>query len=183
MINLGFVKQVKFRFCAISLFFNFAYASPIPATSSSALTSPEKGLFFSIKGFQLSSKNTSWLLSEEPLLYKSKTYTGALFSVEQDTLKVDLSLENYAKRWMKDYSQYGFDVLGVKSFAHNKDRGLVIDLLQHKQNKQIRQAIFLSNKDAVVLTCLADQNDFKNILTDCNQMIKGFSWTKPFLVK
>ena len=136
-----------------------AHSSPFPALGSSALVAPEKGLFYISKGFNLSNPDS-------------------LVKVKTDTLKNNLSLEDYAKKWMKDYSQYGFDLLGSRSFKENEARGIVVDLYHKKTQTQMRQTIFLKEKNVVILTCINEKSEFAKILAQCNQTIKSFSWTK-----
>lgn len=158
-----------------------AYSAPHPGTGSSALVSAEKGLFLSAKGFRLGAEKTGWIFSlskddnEEARLVDPNNSKASL-SLKMDSLKTDMSLESYSKRWMKDYSSYGFDVMGAKPFQQNGQRGLVIDLVHRLTKKQMRQALFVKNKKAVVLTCLDEKSGFEKTLTQCNQIIKSFQW-------
>jgi len=156
-----------------------AFGSPFPATGS-ALLSPQKGLFFISQGFHLSAQK-GWIM-ENNLTFTSMEHPSAKFSVKEDTLPTNLSLETYAKRWMKDYTSYGFDFLGSRSFSNtglgNKVvKGLVVDLLHKSSDKQLRQVIFLKKRQAVILTCVDQKSEFEKTLTDCNQMIRTFEWT------
>lgn len=167
-------------FAVLSLM-SHAYAAPHPGAGSSALVSSEKGLFLSAKGFKLGAEKTGWLFSlskadnEEARLI-DPTNPNASLSLKMDQLRADLSLESYSKRWMKDYSSYGFDVMGAKPFQQNGQRGLVIDLVHRLTKKQMRQALFVKNKKAVVLTCLDEKATFATTLNQCNQIIKTFEW-------
>ena len=179
-----------FRYSSIlftlSALFSQAYASPFPVTSSSMLTSPTHGIFFSRKGFHVGTEGTAWVLEEDHSLNrgdqdsswrlsneKIKTATAQL---KVDSLKMDMSLETYAKRWMRDYGQLGLDVLGTRTFSEGGARGIVIDLLQPKKKRQLRQAVFLKNRSVAILTCSDDQKDFNQSLAECNRLIKNFSW-------
>lgn len=158
-----------------------ALAAPHPASGSSALVSAEKGLFWLPKGFSVKTENTSWQLSDagkdgSKISYLTTKSPKALLSVQTDSLKTDLKLEDYAKRWVKDYSLYGFDILGTKVFTHNGQKSLVIDLLQKKQRQQLRQVLFLKNKKIVVITCQDEEKKFPDILAECNQVAKSFDW-------
>lgn len=170
-----------------------AIASPVPAQGSSVLADQSNGYFLGSIGFTLKTPSTNWVLensnlggiaSQGPqLLYRG--IQEARVSVHTDRLQNDLTLENYAKKWMRDYNHYGFDVLGSKAFSlgdANSDnkptRGLVIDLLQKKLNKQMRQVIFLQAKNVVVMSCQDEQKQFSKTLADCNQMAKSFQWVE-----
>lgn len=158
-----------------------AYASPHPGTGSSALVAAEKGLFLSAKGFRLGAENTGWIFSlskadNEEARLTNPSNSSASLSLKMDTMKADLGLEAYSKRWMKDYSSYGFDILGAKAFQQNGQRGLVIDLVHRLTKKQMRQALFVKNRKAVVLTCLDEKATFQKTLIECNRIIKSFEW-------
>jgi hypothetical protein len=166
-----------------------AYSAPAPATSSSLFASPEAGYFYQVRGFRLTGLS-QWLLEPGPeteptsdsgrefsVSYKNPSFQTARFSVQSDTLKSDISLESYTKKWMRDYSSYGFDVLGAKTFQAGVAKGLVVDLYHKKKDTQLRQVIFVKSKTAVVLTCLDQAKSFNQSLASCNQMVRGFSWT------
>lgn len=157
-----------------------AYSSPHPAVGSSALVAPEKGLFFQRYGFLLKTAQSNWAIatpSEQITFVNPSSESGSL-SVRMETLRTDMTLENYAKRWMKDYSNYGFDVLGTKAFGLNKTRGLVVDLDHKKSGQQLRQILFLKEKKVVILTCKDQISKFESTLQGCNQIAKSFEWSE-----
>jgi hypothetical protein len=169
--------------CSVSL------ASPFPGTASSALVSPESGLFYTLRGFHLKAQ-ANWILEnsdsketadashEFSVFYIHPDFKNARLSVQTDTLKSDTTLETYTKKWMKDYSNYGFDVLGAKTFQTVNAKGLVVDLHHKKKETQLRQVIFLKDKTAVILTCLDQTKTFAKSLVGCNQLVRSFQWTR-----
>jgi hypothetical protein len=182
------MKLIKYNYLtilALMISYSFCNAAPHPATSSSSGLTPEKGLFFARKGFIFPAPK-HWTLDEDlreestdefSIEYKSKSSQTATLSLKTDSLKKNLSLESYGKKWMKDYSSYGFDLLGAKPFVNdNKAKGLVVDLKHRKKNQQLRQVIFLQNKTAVTLTCVDEIKNFINTIADCNSFFKNFSW-------
>lgn len=181
-------NMMKLQLFLFTIFLTFmAPAAPLPGTASSALTSPEFGLFYSIKGFQLKSQ-ALWAMDkskedelsdsgkEFSVFYLHPEFKQARLSVRTDTLKAEITLENYTKKWMKDYSSYGFDVLGAKTFQTQFAKGLVVDLHHKKKDTQLRQVIFLKDKTAVILTCLDQTKSFTQSLVGCNQLVRSFQW-------
>ncbi|HEY1079953.1 MAG TPA: hypothetical protein VGE46_07640 [Bdellovibrio sp.] len=162
----------------------FAQSAPYPATSTSALTTPEKGLYFLHKGFTVKTEGSEWIpvgKSEKSLLdtvrfaAKDKPQKGSL-SIRTDKVAKTASLELYTRKWMRDYPNYGFEVLSAKNFTLNGSPALVVDMLSRSKSKQIRQVI-LKNEDRVaIMTCLDDQANFNSSLKQCNQIMKSFSW-------
>ncbi len=172
---------------ALSLFLNClvslkAYAAPYPGMGSSLLVAPERGLFWQRKGFALRTANSGWELAapqneaSAALRYVKPGSSTASLAVQLETLKADLSLENYAKRWIRDYSSYGFEILGTQTFLQNGSKGLVVDLFHKKSDQQLRQILFLKNKNIVILTCKDERKKFTQTLQGCNQISKTFEW-------
>ena len=162
-----------------------AWGSPHPATSTSVLTNPEAGHYFQNQGFRLKSLGTDWLPTpqDEASASESVRFTPkgqidstASLSVRSDTLTKQSSLEAYAKKWMRDYPSYGFEVLGAKSFAVGGSPGLVVDMIQRSKNKQLRQVILQKGAHIAILTCLDNQASFQKTLVSCNQLVKNFEW-------
>lgn len=164
---------------------SWTLAAPHPATSSSALTAPEKGLYFLHKGFTLSTLGSTWLPSsdsEKSLLdsvrfaAKDKMGEGYL-SVRTEKVTKTASLDLYTRKWMRDYPSYGFEVLTTKSFSLNGQPALIVDLFSRSKGKQIRQVV-LKNEDRVaIMTCVDNKENFPTSLQQCNQIIKTFQWS------
>ena len=166
-------------------FFSVATAAPMPATSTSALTAPEKGLYFTHKGFLLKTEGTNWLpvaSNNESLMDairfapKDSSSTGSL-SVRTDKISAQVSLETYAKKFMRDYPNYGFDVLGSKTVTIHQSQGLVVDMVQKTKGKQLRQVILKKDNQVAILTCMDNKEAFLKTIAGCNQIIKSFEWT------
>lgn len=174
---------------AISFLISTAYASPHPGIGASPLTSSEKNLFLARKGFELGLKGTSWQIHQDQSLSRGEDDSSWRFSNAQiptaqahlktDFLKAEMSLEAYAKRWTRDYSALGMDVMGSRLFTQNGQRGIVIDIIQPKKKLQLRQAVFMRKKSVVIVTCSDEQATFEKSIGQCNQLIKNFSWAQP----
>ncbi len=164
-----------------------AGAAPHPVTTSSTLTDPEKGQSFRGFGFKLALEKSHWrpLQKDSEGLFAEVQFqnkdskdeaTKAQISLRMDDLTKTQNIETYAKKWMRDYPHYGFEVLGTKTFAHSGGQGLVVDLFHRQNNKQLRQVILLKDKKVAIFTCSHEKIKFNEILTECNQLVRGFSW-------
>ncbi len=164
-----------------------AMAAPHPVTTSSLLTDPEKGQSFRGFGFKMAFNGSHWrplqkdsegLFAEIQFQDKDSKNDNSLaqISLRMDDLSKNQSIETYAKKWMRDYPHYGFEVLGTKTFAHSGGQGLVVDLFHRQSNKQLRQVILLKNKKVAIFTCSDAKVKFNGILAECNHLVKGFSW-------
>ncbi len=164
-----------------------AGAAPHPGVTSS-LAAPKLGVFRSPHGFEIAAGASGWVPNPAPnenrhiaVVYKpvasQGSNGGAMLTVRTDTLKKTASLEAYVKRWSKEYPKFGFDVLGSKPFVQNNERGYVIDLINRDNNRQLRQVVFLKDKNAVILTCRDQASTFKSTLKSCNEIIRTFRWS------
>ncbi len=162
-----------------------ALAAPHPATSTSAFTAPEKGLYFLHKGFTLKTDGSTWLpVSEsdstllETVRFASKDKPqGGYLSIRTDRVAKSASLELYTRKWMRDYPNYGFEVLASKAFSLNGQPALIVDLLSRSKGKQIRQVILKNEDKVAIMTCMDAKENFTASLQQCNQIIKTFQWT------
>lgn len=160
-----------------------AWAAPHPATTTSALTAPESGNYFNDKGFVLQTAQTGWIPLQKNTNRLSDTIHfgpnqngSAKLSVHQDHVAASMTLESYAKKFLKDYPNYGFEVLGNKSIRINNANGLVVDMIQKNKNKQLRQVVLKQDEKVVVLTCTDNISNFNSTINSCNQIIKTFQW-------
>lgn len=163
------------------------HAAPFPATSTSLLTDPSKSVFFHGFGFKLNSLDPSWMavpsIGEsvfDSIRFEPKTPGAgdATVSIRMDRLPDKSNLETYAKKWMREYPTYGFEVLGTKNLTLGGGRALLVDLTQKSKNRQLRQ-IIMQNKDRIaILTCLDQKEKFNETLQTCNRLIRGFEWTE-----
>lgn len=182
--KLGSMKILAFSTIILSAL--FVNAAPIPGTSSSALVAPKLGIYKSKFGFEILAKNTNWIQTQPPkksrfieTVYQSpevRNNTRASLSIRVDKMKAKTNLKKYVRRWVKEYPKYGYDVLGSKAFKTKGKRGYVIDLVNQKKQRQLRQVIYFKKQTAVLMTCRDHTQSFKNALQECNGIIKQFRW-------
>ncbi len=162
-----------------------SFGAPHPGTSTSLLTDPEKGLFMAPLGFTVKTEGTGWVPKTRPQtpIFESFRYapkidkdSDAFMSVRSDKLADKMSLEVYAKKWLRDYPQFGFELLGTKAIQIQKSPALVIDFIQKEKNRQIRQVIVQSGAKLAVFTCTDKKTEFSKTLATCNKIIRSFEW-------
>lgn len=168
------------------IFIGNAQAAPIPATTSSLLVSEKPGIFRSPTGFQINLGKTKWKQISTP---KSNDFISTIYRSEQPvdgiqpalTVRVDklekrTSLSRYTKRWMKDYPRLGFEILTAKKVKVGNRVGFMLDLINRDNEMQLRQLLFVKNKDVVNLTCRDHHQNFNNTLKSCNEIFRTFRW-------
>ncbi len=180
------MKAMIFFPFVFALFFNLpAQAAPNPNASTQMVT-PKLGIHKSKFGFEILAKNTAWIKTQPPkksrfieTVYRSpveRNNVRASLSVRVDNMRRPTSLKRYVRRWIKEYPKYGYDVLGSKGFKNGKKKGYVIDLINPRKKRQLRQVIYLNNQTAVLMTCRDHTESFSQSLKECNNIVKKFNW-------
>ena len=150
------------------------------------MTDPEEGRFLEPHGFRLKTSNLKWTVvpDEKTSIFQTFRFAPvspierptAQLTVRKDELGQQKNLEIYAKKWMREYPQYGFEILTTKNMQIGGSDALLIDLVHRGKNQQIRQLVLHKNKKIVILTCLDEIAKFRSTVSDCNQMMTSFSW-------
>lgn len=162
------------------------YSAPIPATSSSSFLKSNLGMFRSPQGFSIHAGNTAWIHSPRPkgnkyiqTIYKSPTtHNGvqAALTLRIDKLHRESDVSNYMKKWLKEYPRLGFSVLNSQKVRVKHRTGFLIDLINKRSQKQLRQVVFVKGYMAVIMTCRDHKDTFKETLKSCNKIVKNFEW-------
>jgi hypothetical protein len=190
---MRFPKSISLFLGLFIIQFNsLVWSAPHPATSSSLLIKTDQK-FFNHSLFTLKTEGTQWVSISHsqddiykfvPNLKNQNSQSGnkkklseqAYMSVRSHKMNPKYNLEGYAKSWVKEYSQYGFDVLGSRNFDQVGFSGLVIDLIHKKKSKQLRQVLFEKDKQVVVFTCTDEMETFSQSIQSCNQIVQSFRW-------
>lgn len=161
----------------------------MPGAGTSKLITDKPAQYYSPKGFRLNANKTAWVQVEPPkqipslvTIYKAPLPQNGqqpALTVRVDELKRTQPIKSYVKRWMQDYSRFGFDVLTAKNIKINEQSAFLLDIISRETKKQLRQVVFMKNKLAVILTCRDGKDSFSATVQDCNEIIKTFEWTDP----
>jgi hypothetical protein len=161
-------------------------AAPAPAMATSRMVSLKDSFYSLSHGFKVSIPDESWQLLnpkqghslvEGEVQLKSLRQKDRKLTLKLDRTQRPLTLEAYVKRWMRDYSAYGFEILGSKAFQQQHNKGLVVDLVHREKQKKIRQIVFLQDQRVLMLTFSDAQAQFDQGLNEFNDIVKTFAWT------
>ncbi len=177
------MKKVLFL---VFIFIEFVHSAPFPATSTSLITDPTEGKFFSFHGFYFNTSKLPWTLVDDAntSLFESFKFApidsqkrgSAQLTLRKDTLGLNKNLQQYAVKWMKEYPQFGFEVLTTKNMILGGGEAFLIDFIHKGKGQQVRQIVLRKEKKVVIMTCSDEIQKFKSTVTDCNQMMTSFSW-------
>ncbi|MDZ4660932.1 MAG: hypothetical protein SGJ18_04860 [Pseudomonadota bacterium] len=168
-----------------------ALASPAPGALMS-LGTDTASLYRSPLGFKIDSAETAWERISPTkkskfviTQYRAKESYKNIFAsltLRRDSLKKKQSLEDYVEKWLGQYPKFGFDVIGSKRLkskskdSSRENEGFLIDLVSRDGLKQLRQVVYVHDKNAFVLTCRDHKENFKKSLKDCNKIIRSFEF-------
>jgi hypothetical protein len=165
----------------------YLQAAPHPGVGSSALNQVDKNIFFSQMGFKLNVVPAGWELlttADNDANKELQIEIGKNFSMTNDhigrisfkaeTTKVKVDLENYVKKFLRDYNQYGFDVSGLQSLREKNI--VIVDINQKNKKTRSRQMFFQNGTRIVTATCADEFENFDKTITECNQIFGHLVW-------
>ena len=173
-MNLRFLSLIVL-FAAESLF-----ASIHPLTGSSIVNKPDNALAFAQMGFSVAGVPDYWLytktIESNSQIIELGTNQKTLLSFRVDTVSAKTPIETYVRQYLKDYNQYGFEVSGLQSFAHNQAPAIIVDLNQKNKTTRSRQMFFHKDNKMVIATCTDENARFDVTLKICNGVLSTFQW-------
>lgn len=166
-------------FALLILFFKLqAQAAPYPGMGSAQFADSRKGLFSLHQNFTISTTGTLWnFASTQESGYRFQAPQGqASLSIKKDSLNPQVNMKTYTKKWMRDYAGYGFEILAAKNMRLNNNEALVIDLISHSKEQQVRQVISRNKNEIAIMTCVDNKASFQESVKNCNKIIQNFKW-------
>lgn len=173
------------KFLIFSFFISqITLAAPHPTTGSSLLNQLNSGTAFSQLGFTLKTIPAGWAFTENTRSEDNQNQKQidlkkhkARLSFGYDETKGVANLENFVKKFLRDYNQFGFEVSGLQSIKNNyKSTSIVVDLFQKNKKTRGRQVFFQNGKKIVTATCVDDFETFDKSIEDCNKILGSFHW-------
>ena len=168
----------------LQLIFIFnAKAAVHPLTSSSLVNQVNFGTAFSQMGFQVQNFPNTWIL-KKPLTANSSTIeigssdssVKSLLSFHTETVSPKTDLEKYVRQYLRDYNQYGFEVVGLQSLKQTSLNSVIVDLNQKNKATRSRQVFYKKNDKIVMITCLDNFEQFSKTILLCNSVLNTFQW-------
>ncbi len=176
---------MKSAFVLLVFILSKAIAAPHPTTSSSLVNQPSSNAVFSQFGFKLNYLPKSWILTENTTSEKNSSQKQidlknqtARMSFNFDETKNKVDLETYVRKFLRDYNQFGFEVVGSQSMRNtsNKVTSIVLDITQKNKKTKSRQVFFQNGKKIVTATCVDEIETFDQSTKDCNKILGSFYW-------
>lgn len=164
----------------LTIFSTMLSASPHPLTGSSIINQPDNSMAFSQMGFKLSSVPSYWVfnksLESTSNLIEMGLPNRTLLSFRLENVSPKTILEQYVRRYLKDYNQYGFELAGLQSLPSGHVPSVIVDLNQKNKSTRSRQVFFVKQGKLIIATCSDDASRFDSTVAVCNQILGGFDW-------
>ena len=164
----------------ILCFFSLALSAPHPLTGSSIINKPYNNLAFAQMGFTLSAVPEQWIFNKSLVSASNTIEMGpqdkTLLSIRLENVSAKTHLEQYVRRYLRDYNQYGFEVVGLQSMTTGSVPSVIVDLRQKNKKTKSRQVFFNRQSKMIVATCSDDYANFDSTVAVCNQILGSFSW-------
>lgn len=169
------------KYLSILLFVSLQIqAAPHPLTGSSIVNNPNNSLAFSQMGFTLDKIPQDWLYTKNITLETDAIELGpenkTLLSFKLENVSKSTLLENYVRQYLRDYNQYGFEVLSLQSDKKTDGSKVTVDVKQKNKNVQSRQVFFQIQNKIIIATCADQIADFNKTVTQCNEILSNLKW-------
>lgn len=165
------------------LFAFSASASIHPLSGSSFVNNLQSNVVFSQLGFKVSSipkdwvaKNISDVQSESIEIGPNDPLSKTVLSFHNEKINSKINLESYVRQHLRDYNQYGFEVIGLQNHSKSDSSSIIVDLTQKNKKTKSRQVFFQRESQLIIASCLDDFDRFEQTITICNQILGSFQW-------
>ncbi|MFZ3228833.1 MAG: hypothetical protein WA160_01415 [Pseudobdellovibrio sp.] len=159
-----------------------SFAAIQPLTGSSLINQIQSGAVLSQMGFQIQAIPTNWIL-KKPFNQDSSTIEigseelnkKSSLSFHTEIIPVKTDLEKYVRQYLRDYNQYGFEVIGLQSLKTGQN-SVVVDLNQKNKSTRSRQVFYKKDNKIVLATCIDEFEQFSKTILICNAVLNTFQW-------
>ncbi len=154
-------------------------AAPHPTTGLSLVNRISRGHVFSQFGFQLKGQvELPWILEATAADNKefNLLYGSGRMNLRSEAVSTKMLLDNYVKRFLKDYNLYGFTVSKIKNGADETTPQITLEIDQKNKRNKLKQVFILKNQRVLTLTCTDDEESFERTSHLCQRFIDEIQW-------
>lgn len=156
------------------------FSAPHPLTGSSVINLPGNSYAFSQMGFTLEAIPPNWIYNRNENLNAEVIDIGpqgeTLISFRLENVSVKTQLETYVRKYLRDYNQYGFEVISLQSYSKSHTPSVIVDLSQKNKNTKSRQVFFYRKNKMIIATCADQTAQYEKTVALCNQILATFKW-------
>lgn len=137
------------------------------------------GHVFSQFGFQLQGNvQLPWILETTDSKNKefNLIYGSGRLNLKSEVVSQNVQLEQYVKKYLKDYNLYGFKVGQIQNGADSKDPKIVLDLEKKSNSVKAKQYFYLHKQKILIATCTDDFSSFDQTARLCQRFMDEIHW-------
>lgn len=156
-----------------------AKAAPHPTTGLSLVNRISRGHVFSQFGFQLKGQvELPWILEATAADTKefNLLYGSGRMNIRSEAVTSKTLLDNYVKRFLKDYNLYGFTVSKIQNAADDITPKITLEIDQKNKKNKLKQVFILKNQRVLTMTCTDDEDSFERTSHLCQRFIDEMQW-------
>lgn len=172
--------MVQILILVLSLVTGFTtQAAPHPTTGLSLVNRISRGHVFSQFGFQLKGQfELPWILEATADENKefNLLYGSGRMNIRSEMVSAKMQLDNYVKRFLKDYNLYGFTVSKIQNGVDQTTPQLTLEIDQKNKKNKLKQVFILKNQRVLTLTCTDDEDSFERTSHLCQRFIDEIQW-------
>lgn len=169
----------KYFIVLFSFISTISFAAPHPTTGLSLINRISKGHVFSQFGFQLKGQvELPWILenSENENKEFNLLYGSGRMNIRSELVSSKMQLDNYIKKYLKDYNLYGFTVSKIQNGADETTPQITLEIDQKNKKNKIKQVFILKNQRVLTMTCSDDDESFERTSHLCQRFIDEIQW-------
>lgn len=159
---------------------NLAFAATHPLTGSSIINQPTNGMALTQMGFSISSVPADWnfnkSLEEQTPTFELGQNTKTQLSFRLENVSTKTQLEAYVRQYLRDYNQYGLEVVSLQSHSKSPIPAIIVDLKQKNSANRSRQVFYYKPGKIVIATCSDESRIFDSTIETCNKILSTFKW-------
>lgn len=177
---------MKLIFTLILMICQYSNSAPHPMMGSTLINQVQNSLVFSQMGFQIKNLPSNWIL-KKPMtantdgsrvveMAPSNTSAKTILSFSSEHVSAKTDLEKYVRQYLRDYNQYGFEVIDLQSLKKSGSNSVIVDLNQKNKLTRSRQVFYKNNDQIILATCLDSFDEFSKTILTCNAVLDTFQW-------
>lgn len=155
------------------------FSAPHPTTGQSLLNRLSHSPVFSQFGFQLKgSVELPWIMdnSQDDAKEFNLLYGSGRLNIKSDVVPVKTELDNYIKRFLKDYNHYGFSISKIQNGSDETTPQITLDIEQKNKKNKLKQFFILKNQHVLTITCSDNNESFERTSHLCQRFVDEISW-------
>lgn len=156
-----------------------SFSAPHPTTGQSLLNRLSHSPVFSQFGFRLKGNvELPWIMDNSDADTKefNLLYGSGRLNIKSEVVSAKTELDNYIKRYLKDYNHYGFNIAKIQNGSDDLTPQIILDIEQKIKKNKLKQYFILKNQHVLTITCTDDNESFERTSHLCQRFVDEISW-------